>query len=121
MEDHPGILIACTNFRDGLDGAAARRFDMKIGFDFLSAEATWTFFQKVLRYHKLKLGGQREALKSHVVKLRYLTPGDFKAAVRKSGLTAAGLTAEGLIQALEAEVAMKSEATKRGIGFAAQM
>jgi hypothetical protein len=60
-------------------------------------------------------------LKASVAKLRYLTPGDFNAAVRKSGLTAAGLTTSGLVQALEAEVAIKSGVTKRGIGFAAQM
>lgn len=121
MEDHPGILIACTNFRDGLDSAAARRFDMKIGFDYLSAEAAWTFFQKVLRFHKVKLGGQRKDLRGGIAKLRYLTPGDFKAAVRKSGLTAEGLTPQGLVQSLESEVAMKAAAKSREIGFAAQI
>jgi len=121
MEDHPGILIACTNFREGLDHAAVRRFDMKIGFDYLSADAAWTFLQKVLRFHKVKLGGQRTALKASLARLRYLTPGDFKAAVRKSRLTVSGLTAQGLVQALEAEVAMKPGAAKRGMGFAAEL
>jgi transitional endoplasmic reticulum ATPase len=117
MEDHPGILIACTNFRDGLDAAAARRFDAKIGFDYLSADAAWTFFRKVLRHHKVALGRRGTALKARIARLRYLTPGDFRAAVRKCQLTADGLTPSGLVQALEGEVAVKPVAASRGIGF----
>jgi SpoVK/Ycf46/Vps4 family AAA+-type ATPase len=121
MEDHPGILIACTNFRDGLDGAAARRFDVKIGFDYLTPEAACSFFQKVLRYHKVSVGENRQAIMARVSRLNYLTPGDFKAAVRKASLTVGGVTAEGLVQCLESEVAMKEGSKGRGIGFSAQL
>ena len=121
MEDYGGILIACTNFRDGLDGAAARRFDAKIGFDYLAPEAAYTLFKKVLRYHEARTGGQRKGIKARIMKLRHLTPGDFKSAVRKCGLTTEGLTPDRLTLALEAEVAAKPAAQERGMGFAATL
>jgi len=35
MENYGGILIACTNHKSTLDRAAARRFDLKIGFGYI--------------------------------------------------------------------------------------
>lgn len=121
MEDYPGILIACTNYQDGLDAAAARRFDAKIGFDFLSVDSAWDFFRQVLRHHGAVLGAKTQKLKARMEKLAYLTPGDFKAAVRKSQFTASGLTGLSLVESLEADMALKPQAQRQGMGFTAAL
>lgn len=41
MESFEGLLIATTNFLDGLDPAALRRFDLKVRFDALRASQAW--------------------------------------------------------------------------------
>lgn len=121
MEEFPGILIACTNFPDGLDSAAARRFDRRIGFGYLAADNAWALFRDTLKHHGVRLGRGKGELERRLRALKCLTPGDFKAAIRGASLTAEGVTPESLLAALEAENRTKTERVGRPIGFAAAM
>jgi SpoVK/Ycf46/Vps4 family AAA+-type ATPase len=121
MEEFPGILVACTNFADGLDGAAARRFDRKIGFGYLADDKAWVLFKDTLKHHGVRLGRGKGDLERRLRALKSLTPGDFKAAVRGAALTAEGLVPEALLAALEDENRTKTERAGRPIGFVAAM
>lgn len=121
MEEFPGILIACTNFPDGLDSAAARRFDRRIGFGHLAADNAWALFRDTLKHHGVRLGRGKGELERRLRTLKFLTPGDFKAAIRGASLTAEGVAPESLLAALEAENRTKTERVGRPIGFVAAM
>ena len=113
MDSFPGVFIASTNLMDGLDQAALRRFDLKVKFDFLKPEQS----SELLRRHcaqlciSTPLPEQEDKLK-HLSKL---TPGDFAAVARQNRFRAI-TTAEALVNALEAECALK-EGARAGIGF----
>lgn len=121
MEEFPGILIACTNFPDGLDSAAARRFDRRIGFGYLAGDKAWTLFTDTLKHHGVRLGRGKGEFERRLRALKSLTPGDFQAAVRGAALNAEGLVPESLLAALEAENRTKTERAGRPIGFVAAM
>jgi len=42
MENHEGLLIMGTNFKDSLDKAALRRFDLEMGFGQILPEKVWS-------------------------------------------------------------------------------
>ena len=76
MEKFRGILVCTTNRLDDLDSASLRRFNHKIGFDYLTAEGNLLFydiFLKSLTFDKLD-SISREDLK----RIEKLAPGDFK-------------------------------------------
>ncbi len=52
MEAFEGLLIATTNFLDGLDPAALRRFDLKVRFEALRSDQSW----ELLRRHCASAG-----------------------------------------------------------------
>lgn len=121
LEDHPGIVFACTNFRDGLDGAAARRFDRKVGFGYMTPKLAWDFFKRTLTHNKAKseaLGGEIER---EIKALRQLTPGDFKSAVRNISLGVEGVTPARLLNALRRECSSKEPRHGKAIGFLADI
>ena len=119
MENFRGVLIACTNHKRSLDNAAARRFDLKIGFDYMTPEHAWELFEEVIKTHKAKIGRGKHSVKAKVMGLRHLTPGDYMTAVRRLSLCASGVSAFGLYEALEQEIKAKGLHHRRGIGFAA--
>ena len=119
MENFSGVLIACTNHKRSLDSAAARRFDLKIRFDYMTPEHAWEFFGEVIKTHKVKIGRGKQSVKAKVMGFRHLTPGDFMAAVRKLSLCVGGVSDFGLLEALEQEIKAKGLNHRRGIGFAA--
>ena len=76
MEKFRGILICTTNRLDDLDSASLRRFNHKIGFDYLTAEGNLLFYElflKPLSPEKLDPVSRRE-----LKRIKYLAPGDFK-------------------------------------------
>ena len=76
MERYRGILICTTNRLKDLDKASIRRFNLKIGFDYLEPDGN------VIFYHKLLANLISEPINGKILnQLRQivnLTPGDFK-------------------------------------------
>lgn len=83
MEAFGGLLVATTNFLEGLDSAALRRFDLKVRFDALRAEQAW----ELLRRH-CALAGLPEPTQDLYPAMQRMAgivaPGDFAAVARRS-------------------------------------
>ena len=114
IESFSGVFIASTNLMDNLDQASLRRFDLKLKFDFMRPEQAWKLLQK--HCAALDITAPAKPLKLRLARLLNLTPGDFAAVVRQRMMRPT-TTAEGLVEALETECALK-EGVKRHIGFA---
>ena len=116
MENLRGILICSTNFKSALDCAGLRRFNIKLQFDYCTAEGALTFYKKMLSpLVELPLSGQET---SEVKMLRKLTAGDFKVVYQKFYLLEKkSITHSTLINALKEEVAQKSGSSGRVMGF----
>ena len=121
MEAFRGILIACTNYREILDGAAARRFDMKIQFGYLEPGKAWEFFQAILKQHGARFRKGKKGIGERIQRLHTLTPGDFKTALRKLTVNGQGVSAQSLLESLEGENSAKGMTQERGIGFLAEL
>jgi SpoVK/Ycf46/Vps4 family AAA+-type ATPase len=116
MENFNGIFIATTNLMDSLDKASLRRFDLKLKFDFLKAEQSWSMF---LAYAKeLKLKTPSSSLRKTVESLKYLTPGDFAAVTRQNRFRPI-TNVKDFMQRVEDEVAVKSLESDHVMGFLA--
>jgi SpoVK/Ycf46/Vps4 family AAA+-type ATPase len=113
LEDFTGIFVGTTNLLDTIDGAALRRFDLKVRFDFMKPHQILTMFKEVSRTLSLEPSG--EAL-SIVQGMASLTPGDFANIVRQSRLSP--LMSEGdLVARLQTECRLKPEGRRRAVGF----
>jgi ATPase family associated with various cellular activities (AAA) len=114
IEAFGGVFIACTNFLDGLDAAALRRFDLKVRFGYLKPEQAWDLF--LAQCAALALEPPALALRSALARLSVLTPGDFAAVARRHRFRPlAGPSA--LLDALVAELALKEDGKRKAIGF----
>ena len=113
MESFSGVFIASTNLMKGLDQAALRRFDLKIKFDYMSAQQAWNLLHQYCV--TLNIPEPKIKLKPSVGQLINLTPGDFAAIARRHRFQPIK-TAEYLVNALKAECDIK-EGTRRKIGF----
>jgi SpoVK/Ycf46/Vps4 family AAA+-type ATPase len=113
MEAFDGIFIASTNLMDRFDTAALRRFDLKVRFDYLRPEQSWTMFQDAA--HRLGLEVD-PALKSRLSSLGILTPGDFAAVIRQARMNPPR-DSHDLLTRLDGECQVKPEHRRRPIGF----
>lgn len=113
MENFDGIFIASTNFLESMDGAAMRRFDIKLKFDYLRPEQSWNIFTDTAEALGLEVD---PSLKPIVGRLNMLTPGDFATVMRKSRLTRVS-DAKALVELLKFECVAKPEGRVRTIGF----
>lgn len=121
IESFRGVLVACTNTFNVLDEAALRRFDVKVRFDYLTADQVRTLFYQVLEGGEAGTSGRGGLIEHRLGRLESLSPGDFHAVVRKLKITGVPLTALALCAALEQESARKTEYKGRGIGFSANL
>ncbi len=113
MESFPGIFVASTNFIEGIDLAALRRFDLKVKFDFMKTEQVWALF---CRYCKeLCLSEPDSQQQEKLLHLQQLTPGDFATVMRQKYLRPINSPDE-LLAALEVECAVKGNG-RPSIGF----
>jgi SpoVK/Ycf46/Vps4 family AAA+-type ATPase len=113
MEGFEGIFIASTNLMDSLDGAALRRFDLKIRFDYLKSDQGWAMLQDTARRLGLEPGPDA---RTALAQLTLLTPGDFANVVRQARLRRIA-SATDLVARLAAECAAKPEGRRNRIGF----
>jgi transitional endoplasmic reticulum ATPase len=105
LERHPGIFIAATNFMDGIDAAALRRFDFKLHFRPLdSAQRRGLFAREVLGDETAPVPPE---LARHLDHLHDLTPGDFANVCRQRALLREALTPEQFLKRLAAECRLK--------------
>lgn len=81
MESFDGVFIATTNLMDRLDRASIRRFDMKIEFGYMDGAQAAKLLQK--ECESLGISVDKTA-KNSVVKIKFLTPGDFAAVARSA-------------------------------------
>jgi SpoVK/Ycf46/Vps4 family AAA+-type ATPase len=116
MENFEGIFIATTNLMDNLDKASLRRFDLKLEFDFLSAEQSWNMF--VAYCKELQLPKPNVSFQKMVESLRYLTPGDFAAVTRQNRFRPIK-NLKDFLQRLEDEIAVKNVSSGNIVGFLA--
>ncbi len=121
IEAFNGLFIACTNLMGRLDAAAMRRFDLKVCFKFLKPDQAWAFFLKVLEEHGEHPPGDPSRLQRMLSRLDNLSIGDFATVLRKLRLLNDRISTETLLQALQAECAVKPGSRARPIGFTAAL
>jgi SpoVK/Ycf46/Vps4 family AAA+-type ATPase len=118
MESFSGVLICCTNFMEGLDRAALRRFAFKVRFKPLSAAGSLALFPRFFPGRELS-----DANRGRLERIAPLAPGDFRAVASRleaQGLLGpAGGTAEEILRELEREVEYKRAGGPRRVGFIA--
>jgi SpoVK/Ycf46/Vps4 family AAA+-type ATPase len=106
MERFRGILVCTTNRLMDLDQAAIRRFNVKIGFDYLTPEGNLIFYQRLLA--PLTAEALHKDAKTHLRQISPLAPGDFKVVRdRLSFCAAEDLTHQTLLRALDDEAKIK--------------
>jgi len=117
MERFRGILICTSNRMGDLDAASIRRFNQKIGFDYLTGEGNLVFYRKLLP--PLAAGPLKKEDRMRLKGLSELCPGDFKI-VRDRYLfySPEDMNHGFLIDALAEEVRVKHQQRgEKAIGF----
>lgn len=110
METYPGIFIAATNLMAGIDGAALRRFDFKLGFRALNpAQRRGLFAREAFGDDTATLPPE---LARQLEGLPGLTPGDFANVCRQQTLIGETLTPEQFLRRLALECHLKREVTQ---------
>jgi transitional endoplasmic reticulum ATPase len=117
MERYRGILICTTNRLLDLDDASIRRFNHKLGFQYLTSEGNVAFYKKMLYalVNEALAEENLEALES----IANLAPGDFKVVRDRYSFYPQDEVNHGvLVQALREEARVKKiHRGDKGIGF----
>ena len=116
MENFHGIFLAATNFRQRVDSASIRRFNLKLEFDYLNQDGKRVFWRKYLAPLTEKRLSPKDA--ATLDNLPSLTPGDFKVVRDQYSLFAGEeISKQELINALREETKHKPSGSRRSIGF----
>lgn len=106
MERFHGILICTTNRLEDLDDASIRRFNHKVGFDYLKPDGNVTFYRKFLV--SLANAPLDRATEETLKGIDDLAPGDFKVVRdRYSFCSPKEVTPQSLVEALQQESRVK--------------
>lgn len=81
IDTYKGLLIVTTNLFDKIDSAAMRRFDLKVTFDYLSPGQIAKLWDAYAPRFGLDFN---ENIRINSLKIKGLTPGDFKNIERQS-------------------------------------
>ena len=115
MENFKGIFIASTNFKDNIDSAANRRFNLKIEFDYLDNSGKKIFFDRLLG--DLTDNHLTESEINYLNQIEFLTPGDYKVVWQKHCfIDRQSINNMSLLKSLKEEVNSKN-GTNKQIGF----
>lgn len=118
LERFGGTFVGATNLREILDLAVFRRFDFKVGFDYLRQDQAWLLFRAMVGDLKVPIHpSEAGQLKARLAQLHHLTPGDFAVIQRKSLMLEKRPTGELLLIWLEQEVSSKPGLRKALVGF----
>jgi SpoVK/Ycf46/Vps4 family AAA+-type ATPase len=117
MERFRGILICTTNRLMDLDQASIRRFNFKIGFNFLKPEGNVLFYQKLLA--PLTAEPLDPSLVDDLKMISDLAPGDFRVVRDRFSLSPSDQVTHGvLVGALREEARVKqTHKGEKEIGF----
>ena len=116
MENFRGIFVCSSNFRENMDRATFRRFNLKFEFDYLTQKGVFGFYKTFLS--KFIDSQLTKIDKKELAAITGLTPGDFKVVEQKYiFFKKKKLTHQLLINALKEEVRYKQTAKKVVIGF----
>ncbi|SDK83566.1 AAA+-type ATPase, SpoVK/Ycf46/Vps4 family [Modicisalibacter muralis] len=108
LENFDGVFIATTNRFEYLDHAVMRRFDLKVGFDFLKITQLRELLQEVIPERDRKA---LAALSDNQLAAYSLTPGNIYTALDQLDLRGCPLRLNSLLKALELE-----QQTRQGHG-----
>lgn len=112
MESFRGILVCTTNFKENLDPASLRRFNLKIAFDYLTTEGNLNFYRRMLA--SMVNAPLDASTARRIAELGRLTPGDFKVVRQKYGFMPKDtITHARLLDALATEAASRQTAAPR--------
>lgn len=114
IEVFNGVLVCSTNRLDALDPASLRRFDLKVGFDYLRTDQVEALL--VSQCRRLDLPLPEPGLLEEVRRLRGATPGDFAAVARRHRFDPLP-SAEALLAAVREEIGHR-DPVRASIGFA---
>jgi SpoVK/Ycf46/Vps4 family AAA+-type ATPase len=116
MERFRGILVCTTNRLEDLDPASLRRFNFKVGFDYLTPEGNLKFYDLFLK--NLTECPLNASSKKELEGIENLAPGDFKVVRdRYSFYPKQDIDHWSLVKALQEEADLKDiSRTKRKIG-----
>lgn len=112
MEVFEGIFIATTNRFTSLDAACMRRFDFKVGLDYLELSAVLDMARQLLGVKDLSVQAE-----SRLAAMKHLTPGDFAVLERQLRLFGLNADENWMIENLKQEIACKSVIYQSPIGF----
>jgi SpoVK/Ycf46/Vps4 family AAA+-type ATPase len=117
MERYHGILVCTTNRMTELDSASIRRFNYKIGLNYLTSEGNVIFFRKLLAALTPKNLRPEDA--SRLKSLIHLTPGDFRIVRDRFAVMAPDrISPQAMIDALHDEARIKEvHRGEKSIGF----
>jgi SpoVK/Ycf46/Vps4 family AAA+-type ATPase len=117
MEKFKGILVCTTNRLNDLDAASLRRFNHKMGFNYLTAVGNLLFYDLFLG--PLTSDALKLATRKEVKQIQNLAPGDFKVVRDRYSFYPRDDTNHSiLIEALKKEAELKMELEgKKQIGF----
>jgi len=114
MEKFGGVLVAATNFSDGLDAASLRRFTFKLEFAHLDNAGKKHFYERMFG---VPLAREEAARLENIPDL---APGDFRTVRQSFYYLGAGATNHDRLDALERESHAKKHtrySSQRRIGF----
>jgi SpoVK/Ycf46/Vps4 family AAA+-type ATPase len=115
MERFPGVFVATTNLLKDLDQAALRRFDLKVGFDYLTEAQAEGLMGRLCVSLGLAPPGSEE--RAALTRIGLLTPGDFAVVARQHRFRGFA-DAAALVEALRQECRLK-DGFRRPMGFLA--
>jgi len=117
LERFQGIFIGTTNMLTNLDHASIRRFNHKIGFNYLTPDGNVTFYEKLLS--PILAEGMPDEDRTILRHIPNLAPGDFRVVRDRYSFCSADELRNGmLIAELEREARLKDIHTnRRRIGF----
>ena len=116
MEQFKGLFFCTTNLMETLDQASLRRFDLKIKFDYLKPEQSWTLFKQTLKDYQ-EAENELEDWQKKVRGLQGVTPGDYATVARQNRFSGKPLEAKALYKGLQREIEFKQYGAFKGIGF----
>ena len=108
MENFKGVMICTTNRFKDLDSASIRRFQEKLGFDYLTADGNLVFYNKFFK--DLVARDLTPDDQARIMAISNLAPGDFKVVRDRYGFSKnKNLSHIMLIQALVDEAQVKQQ------------
>lgn len=117
MEKFSGILIMSTNLVDRLDPAAARRFDYKIRFNYMTLDQRVRFFNDWLEQYGTQESGEPNEFSERLQQLDRIVPGHFQLLTRRARISGEKFDASTLFQHLKREMDSSQAINPRPIGF----